>query len=79
MALDSTRGLESIGETDFGQLWKVESVSGSEGESEFDFGLTKALGLGALVLYVLIALPTSSIRRRNGKESAIFVDAEETN
>ena len=79
MALDSTRGLESIGETDFGQLWKVESVSGSEGESEFDFGLTKALGLGALVLYVLIALPTSSIRRRNGKESAIFVDAEEAN
>jgi GT2 family glycosyltransferase len=79
MALDSTRGLESIGETDFGQLWKVESVTASENESEIDFGVTKALGLGALVLYVLVALPTSSIRKRNGKESAIFVDAEETN
>jgi hypothetical protein len=31
------------------------------------------------LLYVLLALPTSSIRKRNGKESAIFVDAEENN
>jgi hypothetical protein len=79
MALDSTRGLESIGETDFGQLWKVESVSGSKVASEIDFGLTKALSLGGLVLYFLLALPTSSIRKRNGKESAIFVDVEENN
>jgi hypothetical protein len=27
----------------------------------------------------LLALPTSSIRKRNGKESAIFVDVEENN
>jgi hypothetical protein len=44
-----------------------------------DFGFTKALSLGALVLYFLLALPTSSIRKRNGKESAIFVDVEESN
>jgi hypothetical protein len=37
------------------------------------------LSLGALVLYFLLALPTSSIRKRNGKESAIFVDVEESN
>ena len=79
MALDSTGGLESIGETDFGQLWKVESVSGKPEVSSFEFGLFKALGLGALVFYLLLALPTSSIRKRNGKESAIFVDVEENN
>ena len=79
MALDSTRGLESIGETDFGQLWKVQSVTSEPKVSELDLALTKILSLGALVLYVLLALPTSSIRKRNGKESAIFVDAEENN
>ena len=47
--------------------------------AELDFGLTKAISLGALVLYFLLALPTSSIRKRNGKESAIFVDVEENN
>lgn len=79
MALDSTEGLESIGETDFGQLWKVESVVSKPKVSELDFAPTKILSLGALLLYVLLALPTSSIRKRNGKESAIFVDAEENN
>ena len=79
MALDSTRGLESIGETDFGQLWKVQSVTSEPKVSELDFAPTKILSLGVLVLYVLLALPTSSIRKRNGKESAIFVDAEENN
>jgi len=79
MALDSTKGLESIGETDFGQLWKVQSVVSEPKAEGFDFGLTKALSLGALVFYFLLALPTSSIRKRNGKESAIFVDVEENN
>lgn len=79
MALDSTRGLESIGETDFGQLWKVQSVVSEPKNAELDFGLTKAISIGVLVLYVLLALPTSSIRKRNGKESAIFVDTEENN
>jgi hypothetical protein len=41
--------------------------------------LTKALSLGFLVLYLLLSLPASSIRKRNGKESAIFVDLEENN
>jgi GT2 family glycosyltransferase len=79
MALDSTRGLESIGETDFGQLWKVQAVSGFENPHATDFGLGKIVGLAALAFYFLLALPTSSIRKRNGKESAIFVDVEESN
>ncbi|CAB4624335.1 unannotated protein [freshwater metagenome] len=79
MALDSTRGLESIGETDFGQLWKVQSVTGVETTSSFEFGMAKGLGLGVLIFYLTLALPTSSIRKRNGKESSIFVDAEENN
>jgi len=79
MALDSTRGLESIGETDFGQLWKVESVTGDQKVSSFEFGLPKALGVAGILFYALLAIPTSSIRKRNGKESAIFVDVEENN
>jgi hypothetical protein len=79
MALDSTRGLESIGETDFGQLWKVQSVVSGPKAAVLDFGLTKAVSLGALVLYFLLALPTSAIRKRKRKESAIFVDVEENN
>jgi hypothetical protein len=79
MALDSTRGLESIGETDFGQLWKVQAVVSESKNVVVDFGLTKAFSLGALLLYFLLALPTSSIRKRNGKESVIFVDVEENN
>jgi GT2 family glycosyltransferase len=79
MALDSTSGLESIGETDFGQLWKVQSVESVQKVSELDLAPSKILSLGALLLYVLLALPNSSIRKRNGKESAIFVDAEENN
>jgi hypothetical protein len=79
MALDATRGLESIGETDFGQLWKVQSVTGEQKASSFEFGLPKALGLAGLLFYALLSLPTSSIRKRNGKESAIFVDSEENN
>jgi len=79
MALDSTKGLESIGETDFGQLWKVQSVVSEPKAEGLDFGLTKALSLGTVLLYLLLALPTSSIRKRNGKESAIFVDVEENN
>ena len=79
LALDSTRGLESIGETDFGQLWKVESVTGEQRISSFDFSWLKAASLGGLLLYLLLALPTSSIRKRNGKTSDIFVDSEENN
>jgi GT2 family glycosyltransferase len=79
LALDSTRGLESIGETDFGQLWKVESVKGEQRVAGFDLSLSKALSVGGFVLYLLLALPTSSIRKRKEKSSEIFVDAEENN
>jgi GT2 family glycosyltransferase len=79
MALDSTRGLESIGETDFGQLWKVQSVSGEQKEAVFDFSVFKALSLGSLAVYLLMSIPTSSFRKRSGKSSEIFVDAEESN
>jgi GT2 family glycosyltransferase len=79
MALDSTRGLESIGETDFGQLWKVESVVGEQRAFSFEISFAKLLGLGGVVFYCLLALPSNSIRKRKGKESAIFMDVEESN
>ena len=79
MALDSTRGLESIGETDFGQLWKVQSVTAANAQSQVSFPVSKLIFLGSLVFYLLLALPTGAARRKNDKESEIFVDVEESN
>ena len=79
MALDSTRGLESIGETDFGQLWKVQSVSAGQKVTELNFPISKIVFLAALAFYILLALPTGAARKKNGKESEIFVDVEENN
>lgn len=79
MALDSTRELESIGETDFGQLWKVREVASTTKQSTFEINGYQLAGFGALVVYLVLAIPTGSSKKRRGKESAIFVDAEENN
>ena len=79
MALDSTRGLESIGETDFGQLWKVQSVSASQNATAENFPISKIVFLATFAFYLLLALPTGASRKKNGKESEIFVDVEESN
>jgi hypothetical protein len=41
LALDSTRELESIGITDYGQLWKVENIPAGIQATPIDFGLVK--------------------------------------
>ena len=79
MALDSTRELESIGETDFGQLWKVREVASTTKQSAFEIDSYKLVALGALLVFLVLAIPTSSSKKRRGKESVIFVDAEDNN
>jgi len=77
MALDSTSELESIGETDFGQLWKVRSANALLIKPEAGLEAAKFSQLVVLGFYLVLAIPTS--RRRSSKESEIFVDAEENN
>jgi hypothetical protein len=79
MALDSTAELESIGETDFGQLWKVRSVEPGSKINGLDFATEKLIQLVVLSLYLVLSIPTGVSRKRKGKESAIFVDVEENN
>lgn len=77
MALDSTRELESIGETDFGQLWKVRDVIATPVARAMDFGINKIAQIAVLVFFVLLSIPTSAARRRRESTSEIFVESEE--
>lgn len=79
LALDSTRELESIGVTDFGQLWKVTSVPAGTKDSAFDFGLIKLGQIAVLVLFAWFAIPVQRKKRRESEDSEIFIDSEETN
>jgi hypothetical protein len=79
LALDSTRELESIGVTDFGQLWKVTSVTASTQDLPFDLGLIKLGQIAVLVLFAWFAIPAQRRKKRKTKDSEIFIDSEETN
>jgi hypothetical protein len=79
LALDSTRELESIGVTDFGQLWKVTSVPAGTKDSAFDFGLIKLGQIAVLVLFAWFAIPVQRKKKRESEDSEIFIDSEETN
>jgi GT2 family glycosyltransferase len=77
LALDSTRELESIGVTDFGQLWKVENITPGSQAQPLDFGYVKLGQLAILVFLVWFAIPTRRRKRRKDKDSEIFIDSEE--
>ena len=79
LALDSTRELESIGLTDFGQLWKVEDIPAGIQAKPFDLGLVKLGQLAVLALFAWFAIPTRARKRRKNKDSEIFFDSEEAN
>lgn len=79
LALDSTRELESIGVTDFGQLWKVTSVPAGTKDSAFDFDLIKLGQIAVLVLFAWFAIPVQRKKKRESEDSEIFIDSEETN
>jgi hypothetical protein len=79
LSLDSTRELESIGVTDFGQLWKVKDLPAGTNSQTFDLGIVKIGQLAVLVLFAWFAIPTRRRKKRADKDSEIFIDSEETN
>ena len=79
LALDSTRELESIGLTDFGQLWKVENVPAGIQAKPIDLGFVKLAQLAVLILFAWFAIPTRSRKSSKTKDSEIFFDSEEAN
>lgn len=79
LALDSNSELESVGTTDFGQLWKVRNIAKVPSSEVIDFDLIKLGQLGALALFGLLSIPSGLSRRRRGQDSTIFIDQEESN
>jgi hypothetical protein len=79
LALDATRELESIGVTDFGQLWKVTDVAAGTQGNSFDLGPIKLGQIAVLVLFVWFAIPAQRRKTRKTKDSEIFFDSEEAN
>ena len=81
LAFDSIAELEPIGATDFGRLWRVRDAAASAQSVEPPFNtlwsITKAVQVGIIGAFVLLAIP-SRTRRRSGSDSEIFVDAEES-
>ena len=81
ISLDSVQELETVGQTDFGRLWRVrepvainaEDVSGSF------WSITKAVQLTVLIGFMLLALPSINQRKRVSGDSDIFVAAGEDN
>lgn len=63
-SIDSVIGLKSIGQTEFGQLWRVTNLTEVPTEatkSQDLWSITKGLQLTVLVLFALLAIPS---RRR---------------
>ena len=77
LALDSTKELESIGVTDFGQLWKVKDIPAGVKPQSLDLGFVKLGQVAVLALFVWFAIPARRRRKRKDKDSDIFIDSEE--
>jgi hypothetical protein len=77
LALDSTKELESIGVTDFGQLWKVKDIPAGVKPQSLDLGFVKLAQVAVLALFVWFAIPARRRRKRKDKDSDIFIDSEE--
>jgi hypothetical protein len=79
-SLDSIAELEAVGNTDFGQLWRVrepnQSVKTDVASQQASWSVTKVVQLSILLSFGLMALPSRNGRRR-AEDSEIFVDENE--
>lgn len=79
-SLDSIAELESVGKTEFGQLWRVrepaKSTNNQADSDQPDWSITKGVQLAIILSFALMALPSRG-RRRIEHESEIFVDENE--
>jgi len=80
-ALDSVVELESVGLTDYGQLWRVrepnQDLLKAQPSGQADWSITKGVQLAILISFGLLALPSRASKRRTNRDSEIFVDASE--
>ncbi len=77
-ALNSVGELEPIGQTEFGWLWRVrdaQDVKSSPGHTNPSWSITKLLQLGAILIFLLLAIPGGR-KRRAKNTGAIFADNE---
>lgn len=81
ISLDSVKELETVGQTDFGRLWRVRAAEpiNSNITEESLWSITKAVQLVVLLGFVLLALPSINQRKRVSGDSDIFVSAGEDN
>jgi hypothetical protein len=76
IALDSVSDLETVGNTDFGRLWRVRKPAQAElQDPSSPWSITKAVQVVILVGFALMALPSRSPRRRGAEE--IFIESGE--
>lgn len=79
-SLDSIAELESVGKTEFGQLWRVrepaQAVDAIANSDQPAWSITKGVQLAIILSFALMALPSRD-RRRSEHESEIFVDENE--
>ena len=81
ISLDSVEELETVGQTDFGRLWRVrepDAISAEDVSGSF-WSITKGVQLAVLLGFVLLALPSINQRKRVSGDSDIFVAAGEEN
>jgi hypothetical protein len=73
-ALDSSSMLEAVGTTELGRLWRVPSANATKIDAEPTTGqlwsITKAIQFLAILVFVLMALPTAS-RRRKARDTSL--------
>ena len=76
-SLDSVAQLDAAGLTEFGRLWRVNvEVSPGSVAARSPWSLTKAIQLGVLAAFLLLAIPTTGSARRRAKEASIFIDSD---
>lgn len=70
--LDSVKGLEAVGQTKFGKLWRVVAASQKSAKADNGWSVTKGVQVSVLALFAILAVPT----RRRSKVNSVDDDAQ---